>query len=143
MDQRNIYIAFLQLEREAINADELMNEQVTALLDKLAKFFQTEELRERHLRIASSTVHIVNRIEDAEQREKYFGQFGTLFSKSSDKQLARYGKKIAKTKPSVSSDLIGKPLELTGQQKPQRHPDAHRDEGKQVLRAGPQVAAAL
>ena len=36
------------------------------------------------------------------------------FAKSSDKELARYGKKLAKKPAGQESDLVGKPLELAG-----------------------------
>ncbi|MCH5378002.1 MAG: TlpA family protein disulfide reductase, partial [Planctomycetes bacterium] len=73
-----------------------------------------QKLADRHLRMASSTVHAINRLEDTEQREKYFQQFGDLFAKSDSKELARYGKKLAK-KPAVEmTDLVGKPLALAG-----------------------------
>ncbi len=117
-------VQFLTLERKAINADALALEQIPALLDELKKFFSEEELTERHLRMASSTVRAINRLdsEDEEKkaeygdmREKYFAEFGNLFAKSSDRELVAYGKKLAKPPASGgSSDLVGKPLELAG-----------------------------
>jgi hypothetical protein len=56
----------------------------------------------RHLRLASSTIALVNRLEDGDQREKYFAELGPIFAKSEDKELARYGKRLAK-KPAAET----------------------------------------
>ena len=64
--------------------------------------------------MASATVHAVNRLEDDKEREKQFTLFGELFAKSEDRQLARYGKKLAGGGKGRASDLVGKPLELEG-----------------------------
>jgi thiol-disulfide isomerase/thioredoxin len=96
--------------------DKLPVDEVPGLLDELKGFFTDNKLSERHLRMASSTVKAINRLEDGDKREEYFQQFGELFEKSESKELARYGKKVGK-KPKVktpSPDLTGKPLELEG-----------------------------
>ncbi len=116
-------VKFLQLERRVLNVDELTLAQVTELLAELKTFFEAEKLGEKHLRLASSTVHAINRLDSADEaekekygdlREKHFGDFGKLFARSKNKELASYGKKLAKAPKASSSDLVGKPLELEG-----------------------------
>jgi len=107
-------VQFFLLERRAIEADELPLDKVPDLLGELKEFFSSEKLTERHLRIASSTVRAINRLEDADQREEYFQQFSRLFAASTSKELARYGKKLGKKPPVKLSDTVGKPFELSG-----------------------------
>jgi len=109
-------VRFFLLERDAIDVDKMPVDGVPGLLDELKGFFTDNELSERHLRMASSTVKAINRLEDEDKREEYFQQFGELFGKSEAKKLASYGKKLGK-KPKVKTaapDLTGKPLELEG-----------------------------
>lgn len=109
-------VRFFLLERDAIDVDKMPLDEVPGLLDELKGFFTDNELSDRHLRMASSTVKAINRLEDGDKREEYFQQFGQLFGKSASKGLARYGKKVGK-KPKVKvapTDLTGKPLELEG-----------------------------
>lgn len=107
-------VQFLLIERKLIEVDELPLEQVTTLLAEVKQYLANQKLSGRHLRLASSIVHAINRLEDDKQREGYFTDFGAIFSKSLDKQLAQYGKKLSRKPSQSSSDLIGKPLELTG-----------------------------
>ena len=107
-------IVFYQAERKAIDGAEAPLEKVPETLTELQEYFEKEKLAARHLRMASATVALINRLEDADEREKQFEIFGNTFATSSDKQLSRYGKKIAK-KPAVQeSDLVGKELQLEG-----------------------------
>jgi thiol-disulfide isomerase/thioredoxin len=107
-------VRFFQLERKAIDVDQLPIEQVPDLLAELKKYLAEQKLDDRHVRMASYTVRAVNRLEDADRREEHFQEFGDLFAKSDGKELARYGKKLAK-KPGVEMpDLLGKPFELAG-----------------------------
>ena len=57
---------------------------------------------------------LINRLEDGDAREKHFAEFGKTFAASSDKELARYGKKLAKKPAATESDLVGQALELSG-----------------------------
>ena len=107
-------VQFLLIERKLIEVDELPLEQVTTLLAEVKEYLADQKMTERHLRLASSVVHAINRLEDDKQREGYFTDFGAIFSKSLDKQLAQYGKKLSRKPSQSSSDLVGKPLELTG-----------------------------
>lgn len=108
-------VKFLALERQAIDSDKIELDEIPQLLEQLQTFFAEQTLSERHMRIASSTVHAINRIEDGDQREEYFAKFGKLFTKSKHRALASYGKKISRKPNSPGgSDLVGKPLELAG-----------------------------
>jgi len=107
-------VKFLLLERLVAQANDLPLEKVPELLEQVKQFCTAEKLEARHLRLASSTVEAINRLEDGDVREKQFAEFGKLFAKSSDKELARYGKKLAKAPAGKESDLVGKPLELAG-----------------------------
>ncbi len=107
-------VQFLKLERKVLGVDDLPLDQVSALLDEVHAYLADQKLTERHLRIASQTVHAINRLADGDQREEQFLRFGKLFAESSSRELARYGKKLAKSSPSGGSDLVGKPLELAG-----------------------------
>ncbi len=107
-------VRFLVVERQILEVDDLPLEKVTGLLDEIKKYLAGEKMTERHLRLASSVVHGINRLEDDKLRETYFADFGAVFSKSLDKQLSQYGKKLSRKPSQSSSDLVGKPLELTG-----------------------------
>jgi thiol-disulfide isomerase/thioredoxin len=107
-------VAFFELERKVIDSDPLPLDKIPGLLAEVSKYLADKKLSSRHLRLASSTVHVINRLEDPEEREKYFQEFGKRFAKSDSKDLARYGKKLAK-KPGVEMpDLVGQTLELAG-----------------------------
>ena len=107
-------VEFFERERKVLDAAEMPLEQLPELLKELQEYFAKEKLTARHLRMASSTVALINRLEDGDQREEHFVSFGGAFAKASDKELARYGKKLAKKPGAVESDLVGKPLELAG-----------------------------
>jgi thiol-disulfide isomerase/thioredoxin len=106
--------AFFVQERKVLDASEAKPEEIAALLKEMQDYYAKEKLASKHLRMASATVDLVNKLEDGDAREKHFTDFGNLFAKSSDKELARYGKKLAKKPATKESDLIGKPLELAG-----------------------------
>ena len=107
-------VRFYLLERRVMDVDKLPIEKVPGLLDELKEFFGKEKLDATHLRMASLTVHAINRL-DVEKREPYFQEFGKLFGASKDREMARYGKKIAKSPSSSSSgDLVGQQIELAG-----------------------------
>lgn len=116
-------VQFLTLERRALQADDLPLDKIPELLEELNEFFSKTRLGERHLRLASATIHAVNRLDSEdekekeaylEQREKYFTSFGELFAKSTNREMSSYGKKLAKKPEAEASDLVGKPLKLAG-----------------------------
>src|SRR5690606_32430833 len=86
-------VRFFQMERKVIDSDTLKEDQIPALLGEAKDYLNDEKLTGQHLRMASSLVTVINRLTDADAREKYFAEFGELFSKSDDRQLAGYGKK--------------------------------------------------
>ena len=108
-------VLFLRMEQAMLLVDELPLAEVPAALDTMQKFLAKQKLQQRHLRIASATVHGINRLEDAKQKENYFQAFGKLFGTSTDKTLASYGRKIASSPTAGPADLVGKPLELEGE----------------------------
>ena len=107
-------VAFYQEERKVLDAIDGPMEKVPDVLKELQDYFAKEKLGAKHLRMASSTVALINRLTDGDAREKHFADFGKTFATSSDKELARYGKKLAKKPAATESDLVGKPLELAG-----------------------------
>ncbi len=107
-------VAFFQEERKVLDAIDGPMEKVPDVLKELQDYFANEKLGAKHLRMASSTVALINRLTDGDAREKHFADFGKTFATSSDKELARYGKKLAKKPAATESDLVGQPLELAG-----------------------------
>jgi thiol-disulfide isomerase/thioredoxin len=109
------------LEKRVIAArkEQLKTEEIGKLLQELRTYFQTTTLEKKHLRLASETVGLINTIGDVAERNKLFDEFGALFAKSSDPEMARYAKSILK-KPDAPStkapgeELVGQTLELTG-----------------------------
>lgn len=107
-------VKFHQLERRVIAGEGLAPDKLAELLAEVQAYCEKETLEARHLRLASSVVRLINQLEDGDTREQHFKDFGNLFAKSSDKDLARYGKKLAKPPETKESDLVGKPLEIAG-----------------------------
>ena len=107
-------VAFFQQERKVLDAIDGPAEKIPDLLKELQAYYDKEKLTARHLRMASSTVALINKLENGDDREKHFTEFGDAFAKASDKELARYGKKLAKKPAILESDLVGKPLALAG-----------------------------
>ena len=105
-------IRFLRLEQRALQADESAPEELPQLLQDLSTFFEQQSLDARHLRLASQSVHLVNRL-DATEREPYFQRLSEQFAKSEDKQLAAYGNRIAKS-ASPENDHLNELLTLAG-----------------------------
>ena len=98
---------FYRLERQALDADTLPAEDLPALLEELKKYCQSHELDERHLRLASATVKIINRLADDKAAAEAYADFGKRFAASDDVELARYGRKIqlgpkGKAKPAAA-----------------------------------------
>lgn len=94
-------VAFLELEQLLLDADKIKFDRVEPLLLRVQTFCQSTELTEKHLRLASLTVKLINRIDreghaetDANTRAKYLGIFGPLFAKSENSRLAAYGKSL-------------------------------------------------
>ena len=107
-------VAFFQQERKVLDGVELPAEKIPGLLKELKDYYAAEKLVTKHLRMASSTVALINKLDSGDEREKLFAEFGGLFAKASDKELARYGKKLAQKPEAEESDLVGKELDLAG-----------------------------
>ncbi|MGI8978726.1 MAG: TlpA family protein disulfide reductase [Pirellulaceae bacterium] len=107
-------VAFFQQERKVLDGAELPADKIPGLLKELKDYYAAEKLTSKHLRMASSTVALINKLDSGDEREKLFAEFGGLFAKAGDKELARYGKKLAQKPEAEASDLVGKELELDG-----------------------------
>src|SRR6476661_3395193 len=76
--------AFYALQQRVLKADELDLAKLPALLDEVKTSLSGRPLDARQLRIASATVHAINRIKDDEEATKRLKEFGELFAASSD-----------------------------------------------------------
>jgi thiol-disulfide isomerase/thioredoxin len=110
------HVAFHQLERRVIASADLPTDKLQPLLDETFNYLSKHDLDDTHLRLASTVVHAINRYDDEETRKEQFKRFGEVFSQSESRTLTAYGKKITKsaTAPANVSQLVGKPLELSG-----------------------------
>ncbi len=103
---------FYLLEKRVLAADDVEPSKLPPLLDEIRAALKDTDLDRRHVRIASATVRIINRVPDDDMAAKSYKEFGELFSKSDDEDLAKYGKRIAKG--SRPPTLVGKPIEIAG-----------------------------
>jgi thiol-disulfide isomerase/thioredoxin len=95
-------------------ADKVSPADAGNLLDDLKVYLAKERLLDRHLRMASLSVDLVNKL-DEKQRESKLKELGELYSKSPDLDLANYGQRLAgKIVGGAADSLTGKPLELVG-----------------------------
>jgi thiol-disulfide isomerase/thioredoxin len=108
--------AFFALEQRTLKSDDLSQADLQKLLDEVKAALAGKELGSKHLRIASATVHAINRLENDEAATKRLGEFGKLFAASDDTQLARYGSKLQSKagEKEEQNKWIGKPMELAG-----------------------------
>jgi len=105
--------AFYLLERRVLDSDKLDAEALPALLAELKNLYSGATLDNRHLRIASGTVGIINRLKDEAAAAAAYREFGSLFAKSKDPELARYGRKIEKGPKKAPAAADAKPGEAT------------------------------
>ncbi|HKD35627.1 MAG TPA: TlpA disulfide reductase family protein [Pirellulales bacterium] len=103
---------FYLLEKRVLAADDFPPEKLPALLKEIHAVLDDADLDGRHVRIASATVRIINRVPDDDLAAKSYKGFGELFSKSDDDELSAYGRRIAKG--SRPPTLVGKPIEIAG-----------------------------
>jgi len=110
------HVAFHQLEQRVIASADLPTDKLQPLLDETFNYLSEHDLDDTHLRLASTVVHAINRYDDEDTRKEQFKRFGKVFSQSESRTLTAYGKKITKsaTAPANVSQLVGKPLELSG-----------------------------
>jgi len=127
---------FYGLQQRVLKADELDVAKLPALLDEVKASLSGKPLEAKHIRIASATVHAINRIKDDEEATKRMKEFGELFASSNDVALSRYGKKLLRTGGGGSdqpTDLVGKALELAGTTVEGAKFDPSQYKGKVVL----------
>jgi thiol-disulfide isomerase/thioredoxin len=111
------------LELRVLKVDDLDLEKVPALLDEVEESIKDKTLDAKHLRLASATVHAINRLKDDAEVTKRQKEFGEIFAASSEPTLSRYGKQLSQagagpgegggTEENLAA-WIGKTMELTG-----------------------------
>src|SRR5262249_17937291 len=109
--------AFYAFEHRVLKSENLDNDKITALLDEIKKSLTGKQLDAKYLRLASNTVKLINKIKDDEVAKSRLKEFGELFATSTDPDLSRYGKRLARTgNPGAAAppDWAGKPMELKG-----------------------------
>ena len=108
------YVRLVGMQQRLLTADKLEGEQLTALLADLQKYLEAEKrLTNQHLRLATATVQVINRI-DEKQREDYFKSIGQLYAKSVDNDLRNFGARLGKPPEVAGSALAGTKMEITG-----------------------------
>lgn len=103
-------IRFFRLEQQALQSDEADVDLIDRCCEYLSEL--AESLDGRHLRLASATVELVNRL-PLEEREPYFDRLSKALLTSSHREVAWYGKRLA-AKPKSGSELVGQALALDG-----------------------------
>jgi len=87
-------------------------EEAQELLAELKAFFTLEPPGERHLRLSSGTVRLINRLKDDAAALAAYQEFGELFSKSDSRKVARYGGEILESAKQIRVRL--EPVEFEG-----------------------------
>jgi thiol-disulfide isomerase/thioredoxin len=128
-------VAFYRLEDRALDsANNAKTEDLPAVLDELKKFFAAQpELDRRHLRLASATVKIINRLADDDLAQRSYQEFGEQWAKSQELELSRYGKRIAKGTRKKAPEIVGKPMPITGTTHDDKPFDVAKFRGKPVV----------
>jgi len=128
-------VEFYLLEDRALDAgNNAKTEDLPAVLEELKKFFTGQpELDARHLRLASVTVKIINRVADDDLAQKSYKEFGELWGKSQDLELGRYGRRIAKGTRTKAPDVVGKPMPIVGTTHDGKSFDVAQWRGKPVV----------
>ncbi len=97
-------VLFQSLEQRTMESDDLKQEQLVPFLDEIEKYFGKEPPITRQSRLASGTVHLINRIEDNKVAKKQMIRFAPIFRKSKDQDLVRYGRKLAEASGTEEAD---------------------------------------
>jgi thiol-disulfide isomerase/thioredoxin len=128
-------VEFYSLEGRALDAGlNAKTDELPARLDELRKFFAAQsELDQRHLRLASATVKIINRIADDELAQKSYKELGEVWAKSQELELKRYGQRIAKGTRKKAPQITGKPMPIEGTTHDGKPFDAAAYRGKPVV----------
>jgi thiol-disulfide isomerase/thioredoxin len=115
VDNRVVHWAqFYLLEDKVLTAEKLEPEKLPAVLDEVRQFVKDEKLDNRHVRLASATVKLINNVPSDDEANNAYKEFGTLFAASTDDELHRYGERIAEGIPKRPADLTGKQIPITG-----------------------------
>jgi thiol-disulfide isomerase/thioredoxin len=122
---------FYELERAVMAGDDVKLADIPKLLDQVHEALGDQILAARHLRIASATVHLINRLEDDDQATKRYHELGEQLATADDSELSAYGRRIAKGARPPS--MIGKPLEIAGKSLDGADIDIQKFKGKIVL----------
>jgi thiol-disulfide isomerase/thioredoxin len=128
-------VEFYSLEDRALDAGlNAKTEDLPATLDALKKYFAAQpELEGRHLRLASATVKIINRVADDELAQKSYKEFGDVWAKSQELELKRYGQRIAKGTRKRAPEIVGKPMPISGTTHDSKPFDVASYRGKPVV----------
>jgi thiol-disulfide isomerase/thioredoxin len=105
---------FYLLEDKVLAADKLEPEKLSPVLEDAKKFVKDEKLDNRHVRMASAIVRLINKVPSDDEADLAYKEFGKLFAASTDDELHRYGDRIAEGIPKRPADLTGKPISITG-----------------------------
>lgn len=105
---------FYLLEDRVLAADKLEPEKLATVLDDVRTFLKDERLDNRHVRLASATVKLINKLPGDDAADKAYKEFGQLFAASTDDELHRYGDRIAEGVAKRPVDMTGKPIPITG-----------------------------
>jgi thiol-disulfide isomerase/thioredoxin len=105
---------FYLLENEVLEADKLEPEKLAPVLENVRRFAKDEKLDDRHVRLASATVRLINKLPSDDEANEAYKEFGGIFAASTDDELHRYGDRIASGVAKRPADLTGKPIPITG-----------------------------
>jgi thiol-disulfide isomerase/thioredoxin len=128
--------ALYALEGKVLKADDLDQDHLAKLLDEVKSELKGKSLDAKHLRLASATVHAINRLKDDKDATARLKDFSELFAASSDTALSRYGRKLsgaASPEEGKQSDWVGKSVELAGTTTEGAKFDIARYKGKVVV----------
>jgi thiol-disulfide isomerase/thioredoxin len=127
--------AFYAFEQRVLKAENLDNDKIATLLDEIKSNLAGKQLDAKYLRLASATVKLINKIKDDNVANARLKEFGELFAASSDSDLSRYGKKLARNggPNGAPSDWAGKTMELKGTTSEGAKFDIAQYKGKVVL----------
>ena len=109
-------VRFYAIEQRAIEAGKLADNELAPLLDDLQKFFAATTPEARHIRLASATVRLINRLPDEAESDRRAKELGELLAKSEDRTLSRYGKRLKGERElsGTTGEMVGKTLDLAG-----------------------------
>mgnify|MGYP000085465418 CR=1 FL=1 len=97
-------LAFYRLEQRLLRADQLPVGDLPPLVDEVLRWLEQEKPTARHLRLASACVAAINRLDDESLRERKFAALSSLLARSSDREVAAYGRQIQRDAGLASRD---------------------------------------